>query len=96
MNNWLALALVVAAVAAVAVAAALVVWRERVRAGARASVIFLDEVRGEVKKVTWPDREQLKNATLVVLAFLAIVALLIGALDIVLQWIVVTLPGRLS
>lgn len=93
MSSWLALAL---GGAAVAVAAALVVWREQVRAGARASVLFLDEVRSEVKKVTWPDRQQLKNATLVILAFVAIVALLIGALDIVLQWLVVTLPGRLS
>jgi preprotein translocase subunit SecE len=93
VSSWLALAIGVAAVAA---AAALVVWREQVRAGARSSLVFLDEVRGEVKKVTWPDRLQLKNATLVILAFVAIVALLIGALDIVLQWLVVTLPGRLS
>ncbi|MDP3774132.1 MAG: preprotein translocase subunit SecE [Gemmatimonadales bacterium] len=93
MSNWLTLAILVAAVA---FAGALMVWRERVRVGARASVVFLDEVRGEIKKVTWPDRLQLKNATLVILAFVAIVALLIGILDIALQFLVVTLPGRLS
>ena len=92
MNNVLALAL---GVAGVAVAAALVVWRERVRTGARASVVFLDEVRVEVKKVTWPDRVQLKNATLVILGFVAIVSVLIGVLDLVLQWLLVTLPGQL-
>ncbi|MBI4541747.1 MAG: preprotein translocase subunit SecE [Gemmatimonadetes bacterium] len=91
--SWLALAGVAAAVA---VAAALVVWRERVRETARASVAFLYDVRGEIQKVTWPDKQQLRNATLVILAFVGIVALLIGALDIVLQWLVVTLPGRLS
>ena len=90
--NW---GLLAGAVAAVAVAAALVVWRERVRASARASQLFLGEVQGEIRKVTWPDREQLKNATLVILAFVAIVALLIGVLDVVLQWLVVSLPGRL-
>ena len=93
MSNWLTLAILGAGVA---IAGALVVWRERVRVGARASVVFLDEVRGEIKKVTWPDRLQLKNATLVILAFVAIVALLIGILDIALQFLVVTLPGRLS
>ncbi|OGU00762.1 MAG: preprotein translocase subunit SecE [Gemmatimonadetes bacterium GWC2_71_10] len=57
---------------------------------------LVGEVKGEVQKVTWPDRQQLKNATLVILAFVALVALLIGVLDIILQWVVVTLPGRLT
>ena len=30
---------------------------------------FLEESWGELQKVTWPDREQLKNATFVVIAF---------------------------
>jgi preprotein translocase subunit SecE len=83
-------------VLAVAAAAALVVWRERVKVGARSSATFLGEVKGEVQKVTWPDKQQLKNATLVIIAFVAVVALLIGLLDIVLQWIVVGLPSRLT
>jgi preprotein translocase subunit SecE len=82
-------------VAAVAGAAALVVWRERVKVAARSSAVFVGEVREEVRKVTWPDKAQLKNATLVILVFVAIVSLLIGVLDIVLQWLVVTLPARL-
>lgn len=92
MSLW-AIALLILAVVA---AAALVVWRERVRVGARTSVAFVGEVKGEVQKVTWPDRQQLKNATLVILGFVALVALLIGVLDIILQWLVVTLPGRLT
>jgi preprotein translocase subunit SecE len=93
VSNWVVLSVLAVGVA---LAGALVIYREHVRVGARSTLVFLDEVRAEVKKVTWPDREQLKNATLVILAFVAIVALLIGALDIVLQWLVVTLPGRLS
>ena len=92
MNAWTIAGLVLA----LAGAAALVVWRERVKLGARDSVGFLGEVKGEVQKVTWPDKQQLKNATLVILVFVAVVALLIGLLDIILQWIVVTLPGRLA
>lgn len=75
-------------------AALMVVYRQRVVAFARDSAVFLGEVRGEIEKVTWPDKPQLRNATLVILVFVTIVALLIGALDMVLQWILVTLPGR--
>jgi preprotein translocase subunit SecE len=75
-------------------AAAMVAYRTRVIGWARSGAVFLGEVRGEIEKVTWPDKEQLRNATLVILAFVTVVALLIGALDVVLQWILVTLPGR--
>jgi preprotein translocase SecE subunit len=79
----------------VAVAAAMVVWREQVKRGALEFVQFLQEVRGEVLKITWPDRLQLRNATLVILGFVTFVALLIGAMDLILQWLVVTLPSKL-
>jgi preprotein translocase subunit SecE len=79
-----------------AVAAALVVYRERVRSGAAAFTQFLREVKAEVEKITWPDKPQLRNATLVILGFVALVALVIGIMDVVLQWLVVGLPARLS
>jgi preprotein translocase SecE subunit len=85
----------VLAVVLVAIAAALVVWRERVTVQAREFVQFLQEVRGEVLKITWPDKLQLRNATLVILGFVTFVALLIGAMDLILQWLVVTLPSKL-
>jgi len=78
-----------------AAAAALVVWRERVKALARAAAQFGAEVRGEIKKVTWPDRQQLKNSTLVIIGFVLVMALVIGFMDIVLQWIFVTALPRL-
>jgi preprotein translocase subunit SecE len=74
-------------VAMVLVAAALVVWREQVKASARATGVFMGEVQSEVKKVTWPDRQQLKSMTWLILVFVAIVAMLIGLMDVILQLI---------
>jgi len=42
---------------------------------------FFREVTDEIKKVTWPDREQLRESTIVIVAFVAIVGALIFALD---------------
>jgi preprotein translocase subunit SecE len=42
---------------------------------------FSMEMVEELKKVTWPDWPQLKNATLVILVFVFIVALIILAMD---------------
>jgi preprotein translocase subunit SecE len=42
---------------------------------------FTMEVVEELKKVTWPDYQQLKNATLVIIVFVTIVALIILAMD---------------
>jgi preprotein translocase SecE subunit len=42
---------------------------------------FTAEVVEELKKVTWPDGGQLKNATLVILVFVFIVALIIWIMD---------------
>ena len=42
---------------------------------------FTMEVVEELKKVTWPDYEQLKNSTLVIIVFVTIVALIILAMD---------------
>jgi preprotein translocase subunit SecE len=42
---------------------------------------FLAEVPAELKKVTWPDWEQLRNATGVIIIFVVVVAGIIGAMD---------------
>lgn len=42
---------------------------------------FLGQVSDEIKKVTWPDREQLRESTVVIVAFVAIVASLIFLMD---------------
>ena len=53
---------------------------------------FLVEAKGEVAKITWPSREDLRKATMVILVFVALVSAVIGAMDIVLQFILVKLP----
>lgn len=42
---------------------------------------FTEDVQVEMRRVTWPDREQLRNATAVILVFVIILALIIGAMD---------------
>ena len=43
---------------------------------------FVGEVVEELKKVTWPDFPQLKNATLVIIVFVIIVAIIIWLMDL--------------
>ncbi len=44
---------------------------------------FGAEVVEEIKKVTWPDFAQLKNATFVIIIFVLIVAIVIWIMDVV-------------
>ena len=46
---------------------------------------YLNEVRIELSKVTWPSQSELKASTTVVLIFLVILAVTIGAMDIIFQ-----------
>ena len=54
-------------------------------------VVYIQDVRGELDKVTWPSRDDLKAHTLVVLFFLALLAVLVGAMDVVFQRVVLAL-----
>jgi len=42
---------------------------------------FLHEVRVEARKVTWPTREELQEATVVVLVTVAIISVFIAVVD---------------
>ena len=86
--GWVGVALTLVA------AAMLVLYRERAKAGALATALFVSEVKAEVFKITWPTRDDLKKATIVVMLFVVVVALIIGTMDIVLQWLLVRLPSR--
>lgn len=55
--------------------------------------VFLEESVEELRKVTWPDMDQLKNATIVVLVFLAIVSAMIWSMDTVVRWLVDIIMG---
>jgi preprotein translocase subunit SecE len=43
--------------------------------------VFLGECWEELTKVTWPDRDQLRNATLVVILFTIAISLVIWFMD---------------
>jgi preprotein translocase SecE subunit len=44
--------------------------------------LFIEESWTELQRVTWPDYEQLKNATLVIIAFSIAVSLIIWIMDV--------------
>ncbi len=50
---------------------------------------FIHEVRAELAKVTWPDRAQLRQATISIIVFVLLIAGFIALLDVVLQAILV-------
>ncbi len=51
----------------------------------RSTRTFLEESWTELQKVTWPDRDQLQNATLVVIAFTVAISLIIWGMDAVIR-----------
>ena len=52
-------------------------WTERIRS-------FVKDVQVEIRKVSWPTRQELRDSTLVVIATVLIVAAYIGVVDRVL------------
>lgn len=50
---------------------------------------FVDECITEMGKVTWPDRDQLRNATWVVILFTILLTLVIWIMDMVSDWVLV-------
>ncbi len=46
------------------------------------SKVFIEECVEELRKVTWPDYEQLQNATLVIIAFVFFVSGVIWMMDV--------------
>jgi len=49
---------------------------------------FVREVVAEFRKVTWPSRQELINSTVVVITVTVVVALFLGAVDVVLARVV--------
>lgn len=54
---------------------------------------FLEECWTELQKVTWPDREQLQNATLVVVAFTIAISIVIWMMDGAVRFILSQIMG---
>ena len=58
-------------------------------------VAFYHDVVAEMKKVTWPDRPQLQQATVQIIVFVLLLGAVIGLVDVLLQFLVVRLPALL-
>jgi preprotein translocase subunit SecE len=52
---------------------------------------FIEESWAELQRVTWPDYEQLKNATLVIIAFSVAVSIVIWIMDVASRTVVNTI-----
>ena len=63
--------------------------------GARIGAFFTglpqayDNVRGEMRKVTWPDLPQIRQATIGIIAVVLFVGAIIALMDVVLQQVLV-------
>ncbi|HYZ04716.1 MAG: preprotein translocase subunit SecE [Chloroflexota bacterium] len=49
---------------------------------------FAKDVQGELRRVSWPDRDQLRQSTAVVLIIVIVLALYVAAVDVVFQSLV--------
>ena len=52
---------------------------------------FIGECATEMEKVTWPDREQLQNATWVVIIFTILISAIIWIMDMISRFVIVDL-----
>ncbi len=54
---------------------------------------FLEESWAELMKVTWPDWDQLKNATMVVIAFTVAISIIIWLMDSAVRFVISQIMG---
>ena len=59
-------------------------------------VNFYHDVVAEMKKVTWPDRPQLQQATIQIIVFVLVLGAIIALIDVALQMLLVRLPAMLT
>ena len=55
----------------------------------RSVVQFYHEVQDEMRKVTWPDRNQLKDTTIKIIIFVLFLGAIIGVIDLFMQLVFV-------
>ena len=55
--------------------------------------VFAEECWSELEKVTWPDSDQLRSATLVVILFTIAVSAVIWLMDVLSDWGIRTIMG---
>jgi preprotein translocase subunit SecE len=64
-------------------------WLQNVRATFARTVPFLREVQAELRKVSWPDRRQLIEATRTIIIVVLVIAGLIAIMDLFFQVVLV-------
>ncbi|HEV2643930.1 MAG TPA: preprotein translocase subunit SecE [Candidatus Elarobacter sp.] len=55
----------------------------------RRTVTFYNDVVAEMRKVTWPDRSQLKDTTIKIIIFVLLLGAVIALIDLVMQSVLV-------
>jgi preprotein translocase SecE subunit len=61
--------------------------------GISATRDFIEECWDELSKVTWPDQDQLKSATMVVIVFVFLISAVIWLMDILSRWLIGLIMG---
>ena len=56
---------------------------------------FYHDVLAEMRKVTWPDRPQMQDATIKIIVFVLLLGALIALMDVALQFVLIRLPQLL-
>jgi preprotein translocase subunit SecE len=56
--------------------------RDEVQQEVNRILVFIREAKAELKKVTWPGKQQIWQSTLIVIAFTLLVSVYLGILDI--------------
>jgi preprotein translocase subunit SecE len=51
-------------------------------------VAYVEDSRNELRKISWPTLKETRSATLVVLGFVAVMAILLGVVDLALSKLV--------
>ncbi len=49
---------------------------------------FFKETKSELKKVTWPSKNQLIHNTLIILAFIVITCIILSVCDVAFTWVI--------
>ncbi len=75
-------------------AVALVVWRGPVLAFAQRTAVFTQQVRGEVRKVTWPTWDDLRRSTIIITIFVIIIGIIIGLMDTLFSLVLIRWLGQ--
>ncbi len=86
---------VVGSVAALGIVAGLVVWRQPLLAFVQRSTAYIEDVRAEVRKVSWPTWDDLRKSTLVIIIIVLIVGAIIGIMDRVFSMLLIDFLDRI-